>query len=152
LGLSASKPLEEQYLKTKEELVADIQISLASKAAERLFLNTETTGMGGDLPAATRVAAYYLGMCGMGGSLYAPMAFGQWQPDGELKHQIEVLLDEQYKARPPARAMATLAATAIHRATASAARTRHQVRPTGTATTPGQRSVEPRGTSPVGAS
>src|SRR5713226_5611760 len=97
LGLSASKPLEEQYLKTKEELLADIQISLGSKAAERLFLGTETTGMGGDLPAATRMAGYFLGMCGMGGSLYAPMAFGQWQPDGELKHQIEVLLDEQYK-------------------------------------------------------
>ncbi|HLY64891.1 MAG TPA: AAA family ATPase, partial [Chloroflexota bacterium] len=97
LGLSAAKPLEEQYLKTKEQLLADIQISLASKAAERIFLGTETTGMGGDLPAASRMAAYYLGMCGMGGTLYAPLAFGQWQPDGELKHQIEVLLDEQYK-------------------------------------------------------
>jgi cell division protease FtsH len=98
LGLSAAKPLEEQYLKTKEQLLADIQISLASKASERLFLLTETTGMGGDLPAATRMAAYYLGMCGMGGSLYAPLAFGQFQPDGELKHQIEILLDEQYKS------------------------------------------------------
>ena len=98
LGLSASKPLEEQYLKTKEQLLADMQISLASKASERLFLFTETTGMGGDLPAATRMAAYYLGMCGMGGSLYAPMAFGQFVPDGELKHQIEILLDEQYKS------------------------------------------------------
>ena len=98
LGLSAAKPLEEQYLKTKEQLLADIQISLASKASERLFLFTETTGMGGDLPAATRMAGYYLGMCGMGGSLYAPMAFGQWQPDSELKHQIEMLLDEQYKS------------------------------------------------------
>ena len=97
LGLSAAKPLEEQYLRTKEQLLADMQISLASKAAERLFLGTETTGMGGDLPAATRIAAYYLGMCGMGGTLYAPMAFGQFVPDGELKHQIEVLLDEQYK-------------------------------------------------------
>jgi cell division protease FtsH len=97
LGLSAAKPLEEQYLKTKEELLADIQISLASKASERLFLGTETTGMGGDLPAATRMAAYYLGMCGMGGTLYAPLAFGQFQPDNELKHQIEILLDEQYK-------------------------------------------------------
>ncbi|MGH2363352.1 MAG: AAA family ATPase, partial [Chloroflexota bacterium] len=97
LGLSAAKPLEEQHLRTKEQLLADIQISLASKASERLFLGTETTGMGGDLPAATRMAAYYLGMCGMGGTLYAPMAFGQFVPDGELKHQIEVLLDEQYK-------------------------------------------------------
>jgi cell division protease FtsH len=97
LGLSAAKPLEEQYLKTKEQLLADIQISLASKAAERLFLGTETTGMGGDLPAATRMAAYYLGMCGMGGTLYAPLAFGQFVPDGEMKHQIEALLDEQYK-------------------------------------------------------
>lgn len=97
LGLSAAKPVEEQYLRTKEELLADIQISLASKASERLFLGTETTGMGGDLPAANRLAAYYLGMCGMGGSLYTPAAFGQFQPDTKLKRDIETLLDEQYK-------------------------------------------------------
>ena len=38
-----------------------------------------------------------MGMCGMGGTLYAPLAFGQFQPDGEMKHAIEVLLEEQYK-------------------------------------------------------
>ncbi len=97
LGLSATKPLEERQLRTKEQILADIQISLASKAAERIFLGTELNGQAGDLPNATRMAAYYLGMCGMGDTLYAPMAFGQMQPDGELKHDIEVLLEDQYK-------------------------------------------------------
>jgi len=97
LGLSATKPLEERQLRTKEQILADIQISLASKASERIFLGTELNGQAGDLPNATRMAAYYLGMCGMGDTLYAPMAFGQMQPDGELKHDIEVLLEDQYK-------------------------------------------------------
>ncbi|MHB8620644.1 MAG: AAA family ATPase [Chloroflexota bacterium] len=96
-GLSAAKPLEEEHIRTKEQLLADIQISLASKAAEILFVGTETVGMAGDLPAATRAAAWYVA-CGMGGtSLYRPDVFGQFQPDGERKQAIEMLLDEQFK-------------------------------------------------------
>jgi len=72
-------------------------VSLASKAAEQLFLGSEWTGQFGDLPAATRAATMYM-LCGMGGgSLYAPHAFGPINPDGEMKHAIERLLDEQYK-------------------------------------------------------
>ncbi|MGH2365306.1 MAG: AAA family ATPase, partial [Chloroflexota bacterium] len=97
LGLSATKPLTEEHLRSKEQILADIQVSLASKASERIFLGTELNGQAGDLPSATRLAAYYLGMCGMGGTLYAPLAFGQLQPDAELKHQIEMLLEEQFK-------------------------------------------------------
>ena len=97
LGLSATKPLTEEHLRSKEQILADIQVSLASKASERIFLGTELNGQAGDLPSATRLAAYFLGMCGMGGTLYAPLAFGQLQPDGELKHQIEMLLEEQFK-------------------------------------------------------
>jgi ATP-dependent Zn protease len=97
LGLSAPKPLEERHLQTREQLLADMQVSLASKAAEQLFLGSEWTGQFGDLPAATRAATMYM-LCGMGGgSLYAPHAFGPINPDGEMKRRIELLLDEQYK-------------------------------------------------------
>ena len=38
LGLSQPKPLEEKYTQSKEELLADIQTALASRASEELFL------------------------------------------------------------------------------------------------------------------
>ena len=97
LGLTAPKPLEERHMQTREQLLADIQVSLASKAAEQMFLGSEWTGQFGDLPAATRAATMYM-LCGMGGgSLYAPHAFGPINPDAQMKHAIELLLDEQYK-------------------------------------------------------
>src|SRR5438045_7122447 len=53
LGLSAPKPLEEWHLKSDADILAEIQICLASKAAEQLFLGVEYNGQAGDLPAAT---------------------------------------------------------------------------------------------------
>lgn len=97
LGFVAPKPTEERYTRTREEILADIQVSLASRAAERLFLGTELTGVYGDLQQATRAAAAYLGLVGMGGSLFSYAAFGNNNPDGELKRDIERLLDEQYQ-------------------------------------------------------
>jgi cell division protease FtsH len=102
LGAVQGKPLEERYTWVREEILADIQISLASRAAERLFLGTEMTGVSGDLRQATQLAAAYIGLWGMGGSLFsygANMAPGQVSvpTDPHLKHQVEKLLDEQYQ-------------------------------------------------------
>lgn len=97
LGAVQPKPLEERYTQVREELLADIQIALASRAAERLFLNVEMTGVTGDLRTATRIAAAYLGWYGMGGSLYSSLAFNEVAPDPRMKAQIEKLLDEQYQ-------------------------------------------------------
>lgn len=96
LGLSATKPLEERYLADKQEMLAEIQVALASRAAERLFLKTELTGVTQDLEVATRIAAAYLGWFGMGGTLYSTRAFGEHVPNDKLKKRIEKLLDEQY--------------------------------------------------------
>jgi len=97
LGAVQPKPLEERVTMVREELLADIQVSLASRAAERLYLGTEMTGVTNDLSTATRVAAAYLGIFGMGGSLYSNLAFGDMKPDGKQKAQVEKLLDEQYQ-------------------------------------------------------
>jgi hypothetical protein len=64
-GVAFDKAKEEIHITTKEELLVDIQTFLASKAAELVFLGTETTGMGGDLPAASYYAMQYV-RCGMG--------------------------------------------------------------------------------------
>src|SRR5260370_38171901 len=74
-ALVAWKPLEEIHTKTKDELLADMQISLASRAAEQIFLGQgeEMTGASGDLAHATQVAEAMIKLYGMNGSL---MAYG----------------------------------------------------------------------------
>jgi cell division protease FtsH len=98
LGLSATKPLEEMHTQTKEELLADIQTALASRASEELFLGTSLTGVTGDLEQATRLAAGVIGWFGMNGSFYSTRAFGQLAPDAGMKREIDKLLKEQFEA------------------------------------------------------
>ena len=97
LGLSATKPLEEMYTRTREELLADIQSSLASRAAEEIFLGTALTGVTSDLEQATRMAAACIGWFGMNGSLYSVRAFGEMVPDPVMKREIDKMLKDQYK-------------------------------------------------------
>jgi len=97
LGLSATKPLEEMYTRTREELLADIQSSLASRAAEEIFLGTALTGVTSDLEQATRMAAAAIGWFGMNGSLYSVRAFGESAPDPVMKREIDKMLKDQYK-------------------------------------------------------
>ena len=97
LGLSATKPLEEMYTRTREELLADIQSSLASRAAEEIFLNTALTGVTSDLEQATKMAAACIGWFGMNGSLYSVRAFNETTPDTAMKQEIDKLLKEQYE-------------------------------------------------------
>jgi cell division protease FtsH len=97
LGLSATKPLEEMYTHTREEMLADIQCSLASRAAEETFLGTSLTGVTSDLEQATRVAAACIGWFGMNGTLYSSRAFREHGPDPEMKKAIEKMLGEEYE-------------------------------------------------------
>lgn len=97
LGLSATKPLEEMYTHTREEMLAEIQSSLASRAAEEIFLGTALTGVTSDLEQATRMAAACIGWFGMNGSLYSTRAFGDGAPDPVMKREIDKMLKDQYK-------------------------------------------------------
>ncbi len=96
LGYMMPKPLEETYGKSVDELLADIQVALAGKAAEQVYLGTEYTGATSDLMSATRTAGAILGNFGMNGSLYAVGAFGDG-PDPRMKREIERILEEQFK-------------------------------------------------------
>ncbi len=69
LGLLAHSDAEERFTRTRTELVAAIQISFGGMTAEELFFGESGTGPGGDLAAATRVAAQMVGSFGMAGSL-----------------------------------------------------------------------------------
>jgi len=97
LGLSATKPIEEMYTHSREELLAEIQASLASRAAEEIFLGTALTGVTSDLEHATRLAAAAIGWFGMNGSLYSVRAFGDPSPDPLMRREIDKLLKEQFK-------------------------------------------------------
>ena len=93
-GVAFDKAKEEIHITTKEELLVDIQIYLASKAAEIVFLGTETTGMGGDLPGASYRAVQYV-RCGMGGQLFT--MWGE-MPTPEERRQAERVMQQQFSA------------------------------------------------------
>ncbi|HLO02049.1 MAG TPA: AAA family ATPase [Symbiobacteriaceae bacterium] len=97
LGAVQSKPLEERVTELKEEILADIQVSLAARAVEKLVLKTEMNGVTSDLKHATWLAGAYVGVWGMAGSLYSNLAFNQTTPDGKQKSQIEKILEQQFQ-------------------------------------------------------
>jgi cell division protease FtsH len=96
LGFAATKAIQETYTSDRDELLAHLQVGLAARAAEELFLGTQLSGVSGDLQSATRLAAYYIGIYGMNGSLYSSAAFGDGSPDAGMKKEIEKLLREQF--------------------------------------------------------
>ncbi|MCC7105153.1 MAG: AAA family ATPase [Chloroflexi bacterium] len=95
LGLSANKPMEERYTETREELLAEMQICLASRASEELFLGTGLTGVSSDLNHATLVAQYYIGVYGMADTLVSQLALG---PTGTPDvSKIDKMLKDQFQ-------------------------------------------------------
>ncbi|MCX2727892.1 AAA family ATPase [Thermomicrobium sp. 4228-Ro] len=97
LGFSATKPTEERFTKTREELLADIQVALAARAAEELFLGTQMTGATSDLAQATHLANLMVSAWGMDGSLYSGLTYNQMVPDLYRKQRIERLLQRQFQ-------------------------------------------------------
>jgi cell division protease FtsH len=97
LGFAGWKPEEETYTNTKTELLNRIQISLASRACEEIFLNIQMSGVSGDLVSATRTATYMLGVFGMGESLFSYGAFNTVEHDGALRIPVERLIAEEYR-------------------------------------------------------
>src|SRR5260370_2957333 len=66
LGMVASIPPEDQFTRWRSEYETDILVSLASLAAERMFFDKDSSsGVSGDLEAATAVPAFLDGFWGM---------------------------------------------------------------------------------------
>jgi cell division protease FtsH len=67
LGMVASIPPEDQFTRWRSEYEADILVSLASLAGERMFFDSDSSsGVSGDLESATTVASFMEGFWGMG--------------------------------------------------------------------------------------
>jgi len=70
LGMVASIPPEDQFTRWRSEYEADIMVSLASLAGERLFFEEDSSsGVSGDLQAATFIATFMEGYWGMGSTV-----------------------------------------------------------------------------------
>jgi cell division protease FtsH len=96
-----AKPLEEIVTQSADEVFARIQVSLASRAAEELFLNARLNGVGGDLANATQLALQYVAHWGMGDTFFsaaATMAPERMYTDPALREAAEKLLRDGYIA------------------------------------------------------
>ncbi|HEX9693919.1 MAG TPA: AAA family ATPase [Actinomycetota bacterium] len=104
LGLVHGQEIEELYSRTQRQILADIQVSLAGLVAEEIWIGQTTTGPSSDLANATRNAAAYVGVYGMGKSLISVAAMPPTMMDGdpirailsdpERRKEMDALLDD----------------------------------------------------------
>jgi ATP-dependent Zn protease len=105
LGLVSSQQIEEMFLRTQKQMLARIQVSLAGLVAEEIWYGQTTSGPSSDLVNATRNAAAYVGVYGMGRSLISaaasgPGPYGDMDPigvvlsDGERRKEIDAILND----------------------------------------------------------
>ena len=65
LGYVLAAPEEERFIQTKEELLSEITVLLAGRAAEQVEFDTQTTGASNDIEKATKMARSMVSMYGM---------------------------------------------------------------------------------------
>jgi ATP-dependent Zn protease len=99
------RPKETIITHSKEDILAVIQVSLASRASEELFLNVNLSGVTGDFAEATAAAAMYIGAFGMDGTFASFLPSQRYNLGGvnlsavpNLTTRTEALLQSQFKA------------------------------------------------------
>ena len=98
LAFAHPRPKETVLTQNRDEILAEIQVNLASRACEELFLNTQLNGVAGDFMTATRLAALYIGAFGMDGTISSYLPLGDPKALPGLAERVEKLLQEQFKA------------------------------------------------------
>jgi cell division protease FtsH len=98
------RPKESIKTLSKEDILARMQVSLAARASEELFLDVNMSGVTSDFANATQLAAAYVGAYGMDGTITSYLAFssalGGSNPMSlpKLAERVEDVLQSQYKA------------------------------------------------------
>jgi cell division protease FtsH len=120
LGLVSTQEVEEMFLRTQKQLLARMQVSLAGLVAEEIWFGQTTSGPSSDLVNATRNAAAYVGLFGMGKSLVSVGAIQPSMMDGdpianvlndrERRGEVDELLNE---CRTRVRALLTRKRTVV---------------------------------------
>ena len=96
-GFVAFKPTDERTHKSRDDYLADIKVSLASRAAEEIFLGKQYNGVVSDLQQATQAAAWMITAIGMEDSFFSNLTTADRQLTPTQRRQIEKLLREQYQ-------------------------------------------------------
>jgi ATP-dependent Zn protease len=96
LGLLAHSESEERFTHTKSEIEALIRIAMGGLVAEEIFFGDTSSGVAGDLKAATEAAAQMVGSFGMAGSLISMEAV---TGPGYANTVAKVLSDESCRSR-----------------------------------------------------
>ena len=111
LGYVLAAPDEERFIQTKDELLAEIVVCLAGRAAEQVEFDTQTTGASNDIEKATRMARSMVSMYGMS-EKFGMMGLESLQNrylDGRsvmnvsertgaaLDEEVRIILDDCYK-------------------------------------------------------
>jgi ATP-dependent Zn protease len=95
-AFAAYRQKETVKTRNKEEVLAIIKMSLASRASEELFLDVNLNGVAGDFKSATDLAALYVGVWGMDGTLISRAnSLGVDVP--RYAERVEDLLQKQFK-------------------------------------------------------
>ncbi len=100
-AFAAPRPRETVKTQSREEVLVGIQVSVASRAAEELFLDVRLNGVGGDFWSATQDAARYVGQWGMDGTItsYAGLGgFDQAMMIPVFRDRVEAVLQSQLNA------------------------------------------------------
>ncbi len=102
-AFAAWRQTETIVTRSREDILARIQVALASRAAEELFLDVSLSGVTGDLASATQLAASYVGMYGMDGTFTSVLAFAGTPFEKAVSvpksaERIEAVLQSQFKA------------------------------------------------------
>ncbi len=95
LGFMQPKQLEEKHDYQKEEIDVKIQVSLASRASEEIFLGTGSLGFSSDLDHATSMALMMCAHNGLNGHLSSASVLGITGASYQV--EIETYLEEQMK-------------------------------------------------------
>jgi ATP-dependent Zn protease len=96
LGLLAHSESEERWTRSRSEIEDLIMIAMGGMMAEELFFGETSSGVAGDLQAATEAAAQMVGSFGMSGSLISLEAV---RGAGNANIVAKVLNDETCRAR-----------------------------------------------------
>jgi hypothetical protein len=97
-------PRPKETIKTlsREDILARMQVSLAARASEELFLDLNMSGVTSDFENATRLSANYVGLYGMDGTItsYLPFTGFGGSPAGipKFADRVEAVLQSQMKA------------------------------------------------------
>jgi cell division protease FtsH len=83
LGLVHGQEIEEMFTRSQRQILARIQVGLAGLVSEDIWYGQTTTGPSSDLETATRLAAAYVGLFGMGKSLISVGAIQPSMMDGD---------------------------------------------------------------------